>query len=51
MEDTAPVRAHPAQPETIPRFEAIGPEPAECRIASFEHGSEGVHHGRIPGFG
>ena len=30
------------------RFETVGPESSECRVASFEHGREGVHHGRNP---
>ena len=33
------------------RFETVRPESTEGRVTSFEHGSEGVHHGKIPGFG
>src|SRR5882762_625714 len=30
------------------RVETVRPESSECRVTSFEHGREGVHHGRIP---
>ena len=33
------------------RFKTVRPESTEGGITSFEHGREGVHHGRIPVFG